>query len=193
MGHQCQAETIYGFIPCPFRFVLLLVFAFNPQQDPNINFLAILVGAGILQLWALVSGGVYKTWCLDALEGSFTLNLIVLAATAYYVNHSGGNKLAVGYTSVSLALVTFIGILCCHIFQRVRQTKLWKKIPKLNLDLKKLNTKQTADNPNNPITDPIESGNLNQLSCSPPTVASELYNLCVFSGVSNSVLTFNIR
>ena len=50
----------------------LLVFA--PQQDPNINLLAIVVGAGILQLWAWVSGGVYKTWCLDALEGSFTLN-----------------------------------------------------------------------------------------------------------------------
>ena len=31
-----------------FRFVLLLVFAFNPQQDPGINLLAILVGAGIL-------------------------------------------------------------------------------------------------------------------------------------------------
>ena len=34
------------------RFVLLLVFALNPRQDPNINLLAILVGAGILQLWA---------------------------------------------------------------------------------------------------------------------------------------------
>ena len=46
------------------RFVLLLVFALNPQQDPIINLLAILVGAGILQLWAWVSGGVYKNWCL---------------------------------------------------------------------------------------------------------------------------------
>ena len=31
-------------------FVLLLVFGFNPQQDTNINLLAILMGAGILQL-----------------------------------------------------------------------------------------------------------------------------------------------
>ena len=58
-----------------FRFALLLVIAVNPQQDPNSNLLAILVGAGILQLWAWISGGVYKNWCLDALEGSFTLNL----------------------------------------------------------------------------------------------------------------------
>ena len=47
------------------RFVLTLVFAFN---DPSISLLAIVVGAGILQLWAWVSGGVYKNWCLDALE-----------------------------------------------------------------------------------------------------------------------------
>ena len=62
------------------RFVLLLVFALNPQQDPKVNLLVILVGTGLLQLWAWVSGGVYKNWCTDALEGSFVLNLITLAA-----------------------------------------------------------------------------------------------------------------
>ena len=147
-----------------FRFVLLLVFALNPQQDTNINLLAILVGAGILQLWAWVSGGVYKNWCLDALEGSFTLNLTILGAATYYVNHSGGNQLAVGYTSVIIALATFIAILAHHILQQVRQTKLWKKVPKLNLKFKKLNTKQVANNLNNPIlNDPTESVNLDQL------------------------------
>ena len=93
------------------RFVLLLVFAFNIQQDPSVNLLAILVGTGMLQLWAWVSGGVYKNWCLDALEGSFALNLIIVAAATSYVDHSQGNHLAVGYTSVSIALATFIGIL----------------------------------------------------------------------------------
>ena len=146
------------------RFVLLLVFALNPQQDPNVNLLAILVGAGILQLWAWVSGGVYKNWCLDALEGSFTLNLIILGATTHYVNHSGGNQLAVGYTSVIIAFATFIGILAYHIFQQLRHTKLWKKVPKLNLELmKKLNTKRAVNNLNNPINDPTESVNLDQL------------------------------
>ena len=38
------------------RCVLLLVFALNPQQDTNINLLAIVVGAGILQMsWLLMS------------------------------------------------------------------------------------------------------------------------------------------
>ena len=145
------------------RFVLLLVFALNPQQDPNINLLAILVGTGMLTVWAWVSGGVYKNWCLDALEGSFVLNLIILAAATYYVNQSGGNQLAVGYTSVIIALATSIGILTYHIFRQLRYTELWKKMPKLNLKLKKLNTKQAVNNLNNPINDPTESANLDQL------------------------------
>ena len=142
------------------RCALLLVFAFNRQRDPSINLLAILVGAGILQLWAWVSHGVYKNWCLDALEGSFTLNLIILGAATYYVNHSGGNQLAVGYTSVIIALATFIAILAYHIFQQVRQTKLWKKVPKLNLKFNKPNTKKAVNNSLNNLT---ESANLDQL------------------------------
>ena len=96
------------------RFVLLLVFALNPQQDPNINLLAIQVGTGILIVWAWVSGGVYKNWCLDTLEGSFALNLIILAAATmytYHVSRQDGTQLAVGYISVSIALAIFITIL----------------------------------------------------------------------------------
>ena len=115
------------------RCVLLLVFALNPQQDTSINLLVIQLGTAVLQLWAWVSGGVYRNWCLDAIEGSFALNLIILAAATYHVQLSGGNQLAVGYTSVSIALVTFAGILAYHIFQQVRHTKLWKKVPKPNL------------------------------------------------------------
>ena len=126
------------------RFVLLLVFAVKPLQDPSITLLAIQVGAGILQLWAWISGGVYRNWCLDLLEGSFALNLIILAAATMFVNHCGGNQLAVGYTSVSIALVEFIGIFAYHIAQR---TKLWKKIPKLNIEP---NVRHTENNANNP-------------------------------------------
>ena len=136
------------------RFVLLLVYVVNPQQDPSINLLAILLGSGMLQLWALISGGVYKNWCLDALEGSFMLNLTMLCAVTYHVKLSGGNQRAVGYTSVSVALATFIGILAYHIFQRLRHTKLWKKVPKLNLKFKKLNTKQKVDNQMNQLREP---------------------------------------
>ena len=133
------------------RFVLLLVFAVKPLQDPSITLLAIQVGAGILQLWAWISGGVYRNWCLDLLEGSFALNLIILAAATMFVNHAGGNQLAVGYTSVSIALVEFIGIFAYHIAQH---TKLWKKIPKLNIAP---NVRHAENNVNNP--EQIEDSN----------------------------------
>ena len=147
-----------------FRFALLLVFALNPQRDPSINLLVILLGTAVLQLWAWISGGVYKNWCLDALEGSFALNLIMLAAATYYVNHSGGNQLAVGYTSVSTALFTSIGILGYHIFQQLKHTKLWNKMPKLKVCfLKKTNTKEAVNQLNNCMNGPAESVNLDQL------------------------------
>ena len=146
------------------RIVLYLRFVFNRERDPSINLLEILVGTGILHLWAWISGGVYKNWCLDALEGSFALNLIILGISTYHIKLSGGNQLAVGYTSINIALATFIGILAYHIFQQLRHTKLWKKVPKLNLKLrklhKKLNTKKAV---NNPVNDPTVSVNLDQL------------------------------
>ena len=99
----------------------------------------------------------------DALESSFTLNFIILVGATYYVKLSEGDQRAVGYTSVSIALVTFIGILAYHIFQQLKHTKLWKKVPKLNLKFKKLNTKQTVNNLNNPTNIPTEFVNLDQL------------------------------
>ena len=109
------------------RFVLFLVFAFNFQEDPRITLLAILVGTGIFQMCAWISGGVYRKWYLNVLEGSFALNLIILVGATHYVRLAKGNpfsqliddQLAVGHTSVFIALVTFIGILG---FQLVKVT-----------------------------------------------------------------------
>ena len=94
-------------------------------------------------MWAWFNGGVYKNRYLDALKGSFVLNLIILGAATYYVDQIKGNKLPVGYTSVSIALVTFTGILAQHIFQQLRHTTLWKKIPKLNMKLRFKELKKT--------------------------------------------------
>ena len=75
----------------------------------------------------LGSGGVYRNWGLDVLEGSFALNLIILAATTYYVKHSGGNQCAVGYTSVSIAVATFIGILVFQLASITRIAQYFKR------------------------------------------------------------------
>ena len=93
------------------RFVLLLVFIFNLEEDPSINLLEILVANGFLVVWAWVSGEVYRNRCLDALECLFALNLITLVGATSYVNHSNGNQLAVGYTSVSIVFAIFVCIL----------------------------------------------------------------------------------
>ena len=100
----------------------------------------------MLHMWAWVSGGVYRNWCVDALESSFMLNLIILAAATYHVEHSGGNQLAVWYTSVSIALLSFIAILAYHIFQRVKHTKLCKNIPKPKFNKQNFNDSQDVNN-----------------------------------------------
>jgi len=141
------------------RFGLLLIFAVNPQQDPSINLLAILVGTGILTIWAWISGGVYRNWCLNALEGSFILNLMILAAATYHVKLSGGNQLAVGYTSVIIALVIFLGILAYHIFRQVRATNLWKV---LKMDQRFKNLKLNHAPVNDAEEDENSSGELRE-------------------------------
>ena len=61
-------------------------------------------------------------WCLDALEGSFALNLVILSAATMYIYHvspSESDQLAVGYTSVSIAFAAFLGNL---VFQVAKVT-----------------------------------------------------------------------
>ena len=104
------------------RFVFLLVFAFNFQEDPKTNLLATLIGAGNLFLWLWICGGVHINKYVNVLEGSFVLNLIILTAITYCVRLFKGNPLIVGYTwtiSVSVAFATFIGIL---VFQLANMT-----------------------------------------------------------------------
>ena len=144
------------------RLGLLLVFAFefNPQQGTSINLLAILVGTGILHFWAWISGGVYRNWCLNVLEGSFALNLIILASSTYHVRLTGGNQLIAGNMFVSIAFAEFIGILTYHILRQLRHTEMWKKVPKLNL---KFNRPNIANDGNNPVNNPMEDEDSDQL------------------------------
>ena len=75
----------------------------------------ILAVTGTLQMWSWVSGGVYKNWFLDALGGSFVLNLTTLGVATYHVKISGGNQLTVGYASVSIALTFWHWDLCLSV------------------------------------------------------------------------------
>ena len=136
-----------------FRFSLLLVFALNLQEEHSINLLAILVSTGLVVAMAWLGGGIYRNWCLDALECSFALNLIILAAATYHVtyhvNHSKQNQLVVGYTSVSIAFATFIGIL---VFQLANVTGITQSLKQKFRDWK-----LTIRNPEPELRSPTDS------------------------------------
>ena len=81
-------------------------------------------------MWSGLSGGVYRKWCLDALEGLFAVNLIILAASTMYIYHltySQEDQLVVGYTPVSIVLTTFIGILAVQLVNVTRIARYHKR------------------------------------------------------------------
>ena len=111
-------------------------------------------------MWAWVCGGVYRNWCLDVLESSFVLNLTIIAASTIYINASNGNQLAVGYTSISIAFATFVGIFIYNILQQVNHTKLCKKV---NMKFSKLSFKRAVSNVNKPVNNLMEDADYNQV------------------------------
>ena len=111
------------------RFCLFLVFTFNVNGDTSVNILAIAVCLiGLLTTFILFT--VYKAWYLNVLEASFIINLLVLANGTYYVEISGGNQIALTYTSVSVAFATFCGIVVYHSCLQVKDTMVFKKLYK---------------------------------------------------------------
>ena len=184
-----QAETIYRFIPCSLQSKTSLLawtvacaslcssssVCFHPrarcQCQPASNF-----GGS----WGYLSVGLGQSWGLQKLVSRcpgcpFVLNLIILVGATMYIDSAFladplkseekklAHQLAAGRTSVSIAMVTFVGILAYHIFQQLRHTKLWKKMPKLNLKIKKLKIKQAENCMDNFAEDITESGEFDEL------------------------------
>ena len=115
------------------RFCLLLVFTFNVNGEPSVNILAITVCLiGLLVI--ILQFNVYKAWYLNVLEASFIINLLILANGTYYVEISGGNQSALTYTSVSVASVTFCGIVIYHSCLQIKDLKIIEKLHKSYAD-----------------------------------------------------------
>ena len=104
------------FIRCAF----FLVFAFNISGNESINLLVISSSTSGIFIWFALSGMVYKSCCLNALDVSFILNLGILAVATYHVTLSGESWAAVTYTSVGIAFLTFVGIVTYHIYLRIK-------------------------------------------------------------------------
>ena len=106
------------------RCFLFLVSAFNVSGDKNsANLLAISIIVIVSFVVFGLSGRVYKSWCLNALELSFLLNLGVFTACTYHVSLTAGDQAAITYTSVGVSFTTFVGIVAYHAYLRL---KPWK-------------------------------------------------------------------
>ena len=102
------------------RCALFLVFAFNISGNDSVNLLFICSTTSGIFIWFALSGMVYKSWYLNALEVSFILNLGILAAATHHVTFSDESQAAVAYTSVGIAFLTFMGIVTYHIYIRIK-------------------------------------------------------------------------
>ena len=99
---------------------LFLVFAFNISGNDSVNLLVISSASFGMFVWFTLSGVVYRSSHLNALEVSFILNLGLLAVATIYVKLSGGSQAAVVYTSVGIAFLTFMGIVTYHIYMQIK-------------------------------------------------------------------------
>ena len=58
----------------------------------------------------------------------FIINLTFFAAATLYGKLVGGNQAAIFYTSVTVAFSTFIGIIIYHVFQCLRDSRVWRNL-----------------------------------------------------------------
>lgn len=93
--------------------------------DAHVTLLSMSTSTLGIATWVWKFGSVFKFWYLNALEGSFILNLGILTAGTHYILHTGGNQAALTYTSLTVALITFIGIVIYHICFQVKGTDLF--------------------------------------------------------------------
>ena len=115
---ECRYWTGLFLLLCCFLF---LVSAFNVSGDKNsANLLAISVIVIVSLVVFGLSGRVYKSWCLNALELLFLLNLGVFTAGTYHVSLTAGDQATITYTSVGVAFTTFVGIVAYHAYLRLK-------------------------------------------------------------------------
>ena len=124
------------------RSIMFLTLGFNPNSDPSVTLLLVILTALVIHSWAWLVGGVYKNWWLEVLESSFILSLGVMAAVTYKLQLEncedrlgvslklGGRNPTAAYVSLSIAFVTTIGIFIYHIYlemQNMQPCKICNK------------------------------------------------------------------
>ena len=110
------------------RGILYVIFAAYTNSVSNSNSLVITVTVLALLSYTILVGSTYRKWYLSALETAFILNLGILAGGTLYVQLSKGDQAALVYTSTSISVAMFIGIIIWHVYKRLQDYKLVIKI-----------------------------------------------------------------
>ena len=110
-----------------FRIILAIVNAFAVAYNKSYSFKLFSI-VGIVFFCLFWVGKVYRKWPLYVLESSFLINLGLLALAMYHVrssnNYREGNEVPYVDASISIALITFVGILIYHLYMISRKSKL---------------------------------------------------------------------
>ena len=109
------------------RVCLFLVFSLNTIGNRMINLLATCIAMSCLLAYLSLVGGVYKLWWLNVIETAFILNLLILSSGSLYQINAGSSIKPISYTSTSIALGFFIGILIYHVIIKLTKTKLGQR------------------------------------------------------------------
>ena len=101
----------------------------NIFGNPAVDIIVVSIVSLLLILINLGQGGVYKEIALIVLEISYIVNLGLLAASTALVRQiNGKQRVAVIYTSCTVALGTFVGTLVYHAkLQATKWYGQWKK------------------------------------------------------------------
>ena len=115
------------------RAALFLIFSLNSLGDPAINLLAIIAIMLALAVLEVAIGGAYKRLELSILEHAFFLNLTIFSAATLYVRLGNGNQSALAYTSITITLATFVGIIIYHSLISIKDSRFFKQIRDQNI------------------------------------------------------------
>lgn len=114
------------------RCILFLVFASSSQDDILANmYVTTLLISGVLTVKTFATK-IYKNTYIGILELAFLLNLLILSVTLCYIkgrNTTNDSIICKGATaSISISLVTFVGIVAYHTYLKVKNTRVYSSI-----------------------------------------------------------------
>ena len=103
------------------RLIIAVLVSINFSNIVAAPMLVVAILMFLLTAVAWINGGVYKKWPNNLLECSFFVNLGIFSVSTVFVLKIGGNQEAVFYTSGTIALLEFFGIIFYHVYFQINK------------------------------------------------------------------------